>query len=422
MSVCAVRRRARALRLGAYVMLLGQVACGGGSGSLSSSTSSGTGGSGPVAAAPNVVSVAVTGGPGNDNVNTLYTTLTVCKPGTSTCQTIDNIQVDTGSYGLRILSQALTLSLPVTTTANGEALLECTEFLDGYSWGPLAEVDVKVSGESASSVAVQLIGDPRYPNVPAECASGAPTAEDTVAAFGANGILGVGPFAQDCGTYCVDNIPSPAVYYACSSSSACQGTTLALASQVQNPVTLFAKDNNGTIISLPGVPAGGEASVSGSLIFGIDTESNNASGTVSVVPVTTEGPFSGLLTTDFNGQTLSASFVDSGSNAYYFDDSSIPECSSNSNSQSMPQFYCPASLQSLSAMFPLSSGRTVTVSFEAGNADELSASFTAFPDLAGTNPTSGSFDWGLPFFYGRRVLTAIQGYSTSAGAGPYIAF
>ena len=163
MSVCAVRRRARALRLGAYVMLLGQVACGGGSGSLSSSssTSSGTGGSGPVAAAPNVVSVAVTGGPGNDNVNTLYTTLTVCKPGTSTCQTIDNIQVDTGSYGLRILSQALTLSLPVTTTANGEALLECTEFLDGYSWGPLAEVDVKVSGESASSVAVQLIGDPR---------------------------------------------------------------------------------------------------------------------------------------------------------------------------------------------------------------------------------------------------------------------
>jgi hypothetical protein len=33
-----------------------------------------------------------------------------------------------------------------------------------------------------------------------------------------------------------------------------------------------------------------------------------------------------------------------------------------------------------------------------------------------------SFDWGLPFFYGRRVATAIQGYSTSAGTGPYIAF
>ena len=47
-------------------------------------------------------------------INTAYTTVTVCAPGsTSNCQTIDHIQVDTGSSGLRILSEVLTITLPV---------------------------------------------------------------------------------------------------------------------------------------------------------------------------------------------------------------------------------------------------------------------------------------------------------------------
>jgi hypothetical protein len=32
------------------------------------------------------------------------------------------------------------------------------------------------------------------------------------------------------------------------------------------------------------------------------------------------------------------------------------------------------------------------------------------------------FDWGLPFFFGRTVYTAIEGQSTPAGVGPYFAF
>ena len=69
----------------------------------------------------------------------------------------------------------------------------------------------------------------------------------------------------------------------------------------------------------------------------------------------------------------------------------------------------------------LASG-TATVDFEIGNAEQINASFYAFPGLGGTNPNADSFDWGLPFFYGRRVATAIQGYTTSAGTGPYVAF
>ena len=43
-----------------------------------------------------------------------------------------------------------------------------------------------------------------------------------------------------------------------------------------------------------------------------------------------------------------------------------------------------------------------------------------FGELGG--PNAGSFDWGLPFFYGRAVFTAIEGQSTPGGAGPYWAF
>jgi Protein of unknown function (DUF3443)/Protein of unknown function (DUF2844) len=38
------------------------------------------------------------------------------------------------------------------------------------------------------------------------------------------------------------------------------------------------------------------------------------------------------------------------------------------------------------------------------------------------SPAANSFDWGLPFFYGRNVYTAIDAANTPAGPGPYIAF
>ena len=404
----------RALRRGGGALIcLAAAACGGGGNSLGGSTP-------PVTPASNVVSVAVDGGPtelANPAINTLYTTVTVCAPGTSTCQTIDNIQVDTGSYGLRLLAQALTLNLPVITSSNGAALVECLPFIDGYSWGPVARVDVQISGESANLVPVQLIGDPRYPNVPADCSSSGPTQEDTIATFGANGILGIGPFVYDCGSFCVNNIPSPAEYYACT-QAACQGTFVVLTNQVLNPVTLFTTDNNGTIIVLPNVAAAGAASATGSLIFGIDTESNNQSGTETVLTI---DPSTGFLTTIFNGQTLSSSFIDSGSNSINFSDLSVMPCASID----FKGFYCPASTMTFSATLQGANGTSIPESFSVANAQAQATaepSFTAFPELGGTIPVTGSFDWGLPFFYGRRIANAIEGKTTSAGTGPYVAF
>ena len=112
----AVTAFTRALRYGGgFLICLATISCGGGNSSLICSLIGRT-----VTPASNVVSVVVNGGPGGDSVNTAYTTVTVCAPGSTTnCQTIDNIQVDTGSYGLRLLASALSLTLPVTTAASG---------------------------------------------------------------------------------------------------------------------------------------------------------------------------------------------------------------------------------------------------------------------------------------------------------------
>jgi hypothetical protein len=395
-------------------LCVGLASCGG------SDTVGSSGGTGTVTPASNVVSVTVSGGPSNNALNVLYTTVTVCLPGTSNCQTIDNIQVDTGSSGLRILAPVLTLTFPVVTLSNGSALVQCTTFVDGYSWGPVTLADVQVSGETASSVPVQIIGDSRYPTVPTDCSDSAPGAEDTVAAFGANGIIGIGPFPSECGEYCTETVPEPIIYYACSTESNCVGTTVPEASQVPNPVTLFATDNNGTIITLPSAPSAGTTTLTGSLIFGIDTESNNASGTETVVPIATTGTYEGDITTIFNGTPLPQSFIDSGSNGYFFTDTSL-EASSACMQSGFSDFYCPSSTLSLSGEMQLASG-TSTVDFDVANAEQINAAYFVYPGLAGTNPTPGSFDWGLPFFFGRRVATAIDGYMTSAGSGPYIAY
>jgi len=394
-------------------LCMGMVSCGGSGDGLGASSS----GTGPTAPANNVVSVTVSGGPSNNALNVLYTTVTLCLPGTSNCQTIDNIQVDTGSYGLRILAPVLTLTFQPEVLSNGSALVECTSFVDGYSWGPVALADVQISGESASSVPVQIIGDSRYPSVPADCSGSAPMEEDTVAAFGANGIIGIGPFSSDCGEFCTESVPEPAIYYACSTESNCTATTVPEASQVPNPVTLFATDNNGSIITLPSAPSAGTTTLTGSLIFGIDTQSNNASGTETVVPIATSGSNAGFITTVFSGTTYADSFIDSGSNGYFFTDSSLTTCTDSG----FTDFYCPSSTASLSGELQLASG-TSTVDFDVASAEQINATYFVYPGLGGTNPTADSFDWGLAFYFGRRVATAIDGYTTSAGSGPYIAY
>jgi hypothetical protein len=367
----------------------------------------------PTPAPGNAQAITVNPGPNGNYVNGLFTTVTVCVPGTTTCQNVDSVLVDTGSYGLRILGSELSFSLP-PQTAGGQTVAECTMFTNAFTWGPVAMADVKIAGETAHDIPIQVIGEPGFTGPPAGCTSSGLPEQDTLATLNAKGILGIGPFIQDCGTACT--LPGPAnpgFYYTCSGSS-CAVAEESLANQVQNPVVFFAANNNGVLIRLPAISATGAPTVSGSVIFGIGTQSNNGLGAAKVYGVDANGNF----TTEFQGNSYPNSFIDSGSNGIFFLSSSatgIPACSDN------PDFYCPSAPQSLTATNVGANGQSGSVAFEIANADALfSTPNLAFNDLGGDSP--GLFDWGLPFFFGRNLFVAIDGQSTPGGTGPYWAY
>jgi hypothetical protein len=403
---------------GALVMAAG---CGGGSSASSSSNSgSGTGG-GTTGSVSNVQPISVNTGPSaapplnSPYIDGAFTSVTLCAPGSTTsCQTVSGILVDTGSSGLRVLSSALTISL-TQQTAGGSPIVECLPFVDGVTWGPVQTADMTIAGEQAKSLPIQVIDSAGVFPVAAGCLNQGAT-EDTLADLGANGILGVGPAAQDCGDACTVSGPSnPGLYYSCPNAG-CEVTTESLANQVVNPIVLFATDNNGVIIELPSV-TGAETSVSGSMIFGIGTQSNNGLGSATVYTI---DPSTGNFTTVFDNVTYQdAGFLDTGSNAIYFLDSNttgLPICTDANF------WYCPNTTQNFSATNRGANGASATINFSVGNADTLTMLETTgvANGLAGPNP--GTFDWGLPFFFGRTVYTAIEGQNTPAGQGPYWAY
>jgi hypothetical protein len=230
-----------------------------------------------------------------------------------------------------------------------------------------------------------------------------------------NGILGVGVAPFDCGTNCSDATLAATFsnYYGCA-SGVCTRAQVPLTQQVANPVPRFAGDNNGLIVQLPPVPNTGAASVTGTLVFGIGTQSNN---TLAAAQSFTANGSGDLVNSSFNGKTVSALF-DSGSNGYFFDDSSLAACGSNESG-----FYCPPTAQTRTATVRGTNSASASVTMNIVSAATLvqTTSNFAFNDLAGEGINSTSIDLGLPFFFGRYVYYGMDQRSTG-GAAPFIAF
>jgi len=406
------------------------VGCGGGSSSSSSDPS----------VAANVLPIAVDGGPPANQANGAiypngaFASATICAPGSSSnCVTVDHLLVDTGSYGLRVLESAIpSLNLPAVNASNGSAAYDCVSFVDmSFLWGPVEAASVTLGGETASNVPIQVVSNSTA-NIPTSC-SGNTLSEDqnTQSTLGANGILGVGLEPADCGFLCDPSAggtpPSPA-YYTCAKLP-CLPAFVDVANQVTNPVVAFSSaDNNGVIVELPAVSGGSAATVKGSLIFGIGTETNNQLSNSATVFTLVCDSFS----TIFESQTLGitdpmkctgpASFIDSGSNGLFFPDNSIATCSNSTPFGDLSEFYCPTSLQNLSATNedPNTTSTTKKTNFSVNNALNLftaAPTDAAFGTLTGLNPPGFGFDWGLPFFYGVHVYSAIDGQTVSTPMG-----
>lgn len=457
-------------KLGVLAAVLLLAACGGGGGGSSSGSGGGSsggsgGGSGgggpPPTTVANYVPVTIDQGPaslatgpgGYISSNVAYVSITLCAPGSTTnCQTIDHVMVDTGSVGLRllgsVLSSSLLSALPLETDASSNPVGECYQYIDGYVFGSVRQADLTIGGEKVANMPFHVIADNsdnRFSTAPTSCSAGGGTNENTVQLFGANGIIGIGVTATDCGSLCTSGTSAALsqgnpIYYDCPSSGCGAAITRAASAsapfqQVINPVAAMSVDNNGTVLVLPSEPSEpstGAATATGTLYFGIGTQTNNGLGSAQVYTATNSssslGP--GYITVTYNGNPLPYSFLDSGSSAYFFEDSTITPCPSSSNFKG---WYCPASPLNLTTTITGVNGAATSGAFTLYNAQTQFTSNDAVIPGVGGNPSvfypnidpsffAQSFDYGLPFFYGRSVYTAIEGRNAGGVVGPYFAF
>jgi hypothetical protein len=377
----------------------------------------------------NTLAVVVDAGPpGVGAVNRPYVTVKVCVPGSTTCANIDHVLLDTGSWGLRLVRSVLTASGVTLTPAidsQGRIIEECASFVGGEIWGPVALADVTLAGEVAAKLPVHVMDDTNTNAAPPTTCGPNGSVHNGVLDHGSNGILGVGVFAQDCGTACVSPATPLNVYFGCTTAGVCTAENLALTGQVTNPVAMFAADNNGIIVSLPNLQnANGDLSVTGQLIFGLGTQTDNAlpATGLTVLGADTSGDF----TATYNGGTTALpALIDSGADDYYFADPGMPTCTATPpNNAAWVGYYCPAVAPQ--SVFAINTGvgvnnATNTVNFAIADPNSFVATATAFINLGGGQGTT-RFTWGMPFFYGRKVYVGIEAKASGTYKGPYYAY
>jgi len=185
---------------------------------------------------------------------------------------------------------------------------------------------------------------------------------------------------------------------------------------------MFNADNNGALLQLPSIPATGQSTVSGSLIFGIGTQSNNALGSAVIYALNSSGDLQ--TTYPVASGAIYPSFLDSSSNAINFLDATTLAPAGVTACLDNPTYYCPSATLQFTVTNTGTNGASGPVTFSIVNADALFAiGNVAFNDLggvSGTSPATDYFDFGLPFFFGRNVFVGVAGTTVPTGtSAPY---
>jgi len=335
----------------------------------------------------------------------------------------------------------------VINDGQGDNLNECTTYGDGsFNWGTVSMATVQVGGETASQVPggtanagipIQLITTDTVPTAvqaSGQCVPSATTPdEDTPALFGANGVIGIGVQPQDCvlgGTNQCTSASTSDPYWLCTTAGACSQAGVPVTDQVWNPVAAFSStDINGEMLTLQSIPAAGQATATGTLTFGINTQSNNQMPNTATIYELDQYGYLGSLV--FGGVTYTSSnsygsFLDAGSNGLYISDgttltsalgTSVTDCSVSGTDIG---YYCPSSTVSIPVTLGGTNSTSGSYTLSVANALNLfsaNSSFAAFNDLAGesggTDPSTDAWDLGLPFFFGKTIFFGIGGTTVS---------
>ncbi|WP_459906449.1 DUF3443 family protein [Caballeronia sp. HLA56] len=346
----------------------------------------------------------------NYDINRALISVTVCVPGTSMCETVNNVMVDTGSVGLRLQRSALKHPELFSAMAgpDAHALAECYRFVSSAAWGVVTRADVRLAAIQASSVPIQIVDEASasygdHPR-PDSCSKGSkPTS---------NGTLGIAPVSlNDCKDPCFISLRTPR-YYECTTEG-CTPIAKPVAAnfRVVHPIAALPSDNNGYVLNVQAVPESGASATPGTLTLGIATRSNNALDVTDVIDLAPDGTF----TTVWNGQSYSASYFDTGTEEYYFatPPAGVHACGAH---------WCAAPEAALSATLK---GQTTeaTAKFRVGDSTSLiNSGKGAFRNIAiVANKDSRAFVWGMPFFIGRKVFIKLTDGS-SGSSNAYYAF
>jgi hypothetical protein len=385
----------------AAAISLSMVACGGGGGSstISPSPTPSSYTPTPVPTSGSNIRVQIT--PGSSvcgYANAPCVTVTICQPGTNNCDTVNNVLLDTGSFGLRIFGSLLpnTNNSLTAVTSSGSNVSECVTYADGTgNWGPIKLANVTLNTTTTTSpVPIQIIDTST--GIQQKCSSAVNVSTPT--SFQVNGILGVGPLQTDQGF---------GSYYTCNSSS-CSSSTVTPSAFVTNPITQFSSgNNNGLTLTFAAIPTTGATGADGYGIFGVGSSSSNSPGSgTNVFQIV--GGNSLTVNSSFNSTTY-PSFLDTGSTAFYFATSFLPDCGGANTG-----FFCPTSNTAQTATMTgtngLGTSTSTIINFNIGNANSLLASGnTAFSNIGAFISGFGGLDWGLPFYLGRTVYMVFAG-------------
>jgi hypothetical protein len=369
-----------------------------------------------------------------------YVSVEVCSAGATTnCVIIPNVQVDTGSSGLRILASypgVSGLNLSQVNTTTGSPVYECYAYPDGaYLWGPVVQAGFSMAGESATNVPIQVIDNLAAPaNVLSSCNPIGGSSLGTSTLLQANGILGIGPALQDCGSLCTGSTVLP-YYWVCSSSSACTSpAAVPTPTQVSNPVAFFnGSDNNGVMLTMGSVVSSGATSATGTLNFGIGTQTDNALGSSTKAYALSLSTLNGIaydsIFATYNNVSYPA-YVDSAENfLFLLDPTTIAAASAGAGITSCPgnppvgEYYCTSSAPSLPFTIKDAGSDSSTLTLTLGNGTTLynssvanGGSNIAFSNLAGGYALANDeVILGMPFFYGRTVYVGIAGQAPPSG-------